>query len=370
MIVLLTNICTKYGPFDLQIKQNPNKIDLQLDILDIYRLDISCDYIINDLASKIDNRYRNTLKTCSLSSLNQNVDNNLMISLVLPLNKSIYKPILQLNESHESAFIEGSLIKYLKNGNLIQLGGYFEPLLKPNSPCTQENIDFLVFIIPYMNRHENLNILLINLHNYLTSIELKFKYQILVGEQLNNSSKFNKGQVINTLVKYALDTFSSIDCLILHDVDIIPLENVTIDYRCRQMPYHLTRKLFIIKQNEERVYNQFVTGGILSLRPVHFIISNGYSNGYFGWGGEDDNWTLRMFNKKLCILRPPSLLFTMLSHNQSIENSNRFKKLTKTLVNQANDGLNTINKQTKIKLIHKYSIFTHLKIKVNELEHI
>jgi hypothetical protein len=373
MILLLTNVCVKYGSRgEIQIEKDA-KIELKLDVFDIYRLDISCDYIVRDLSSKINTRFRNSQKKCSLSSLNSNVDYYLENSLFPSKDNQTYQRILQLNESQESAFIEGSLNKYILNANLLQLGGYYEPILRPNSPCSLGSIDFIIFIVPYMNRHDNLNILLVNLHNYLTlSIKLKFKYQILVGEQLNNSSKFNKGQIINTLVKYALDTYTSIDCIVLHDVDIVPLENVTIDYRCRQMPYHLTRKLFILKQNEERVYNQFVTGGVLSLRPAHFLISNGFSNEYDGWGGEDDDWTLRMFNKKLCILRPTSLtaLFSMLSHNKSKENSNRFKKLTKTLVNQANDGLSTINKKTKIKLIRKYSLFTHLKIRVNELEHI
>ena len=52
------------------------------------------------------------------------------------------------------------------------------------------------------------------------------------------------------------------------------------------MPWHLSNEVYSLSRKESRVYNKFLTGGILSLRPAHFINSNGFSNMYYGWGAE------------------------------------------------------------------------------------
>lgn len=113
-----------------------------------------------------------------------------------------------------------------------------------------------------------------------------------MAEQANfNSKNFNKGQLFNMAFKYVTDTYKNIDCVVLHDVDLIPVVNATFmdeatDYRCRIMPWHLSRKVFLLETQSEREYNQFLSGGVLSLRVGHFIDANGFSNKYFGWGAE------------------------------------------------------------------------------------
>jgi xylosylprotein beta4-galactosyltransferase, putative len=34
-------------------------------------------------------------------------------------------------------------------------------------------------------------------------------------------------------------------------------------------------------------------GGVFSISTNHFILANGYSNFYWGWGGEDDDMAER-----------------------------------------------------------------------------
>lgn len=109
----------------------------------------------------------------------------------------------------------------------------------------------------------------------------------------NNGHNFNKGQIYNAAFNYVRETYENVDCVVLHDVDLVPVVNATyavseeaVDYRCRIMPWHLTRKVLLLESNSERVYNQFLTGGILSMRIEHFIDVNGFSNKYFGWGAE------------------------------------------------------------------------------------
>lgn len=38
---------------------------------------------------------------------------------------------------------------------------------------------------------------------------------------------------------------------------------------------------------------QYLVGGVLAFRPRHFRLVNGYSNEFWGWGGEDDDMAVR-----------------------------------------------------------------------------
>jgi hypothetical protein len=53
------------------------KISLNFNILDIYRIDISCEYITRDLGSQVSRHYRNFNKKCALASLNRDLDSKL-----------------------------------------------------------------------------------------------------------------------------------------------------------------------------------------------------------------------------------------------------------------------------------------------------
>ena len=40
-------------------------------------------------------------------------------------------------------------------------------------------------------------------------------------------------------------------------------------------------------------------GGVSSIRPYHFRLVNGFSNIYFGWGGEDNDFSKRLVKKSI-----------------------------------------------------------------------
>ena len=276
--------------------QNSNKLTLDLEIMDIYRLDISCDYITQALAEKISSKYKNKNKKCSLSSLDPNI--NELISKSVNQTSTHYAPLF--NVSATLSFdpydmnSEVNQKKQYPQFQSLQLGGNWLPSLNQNRECNHNDLDSIVFIVPFSkSRLENLKLFLINIHSYLQSVKYKFNYRIIVAEQeIKQNDLFNKGRLINRAVKYALDSFKHIDCLVIHDVDLVPSNNQEFilkekgDYRCRQMPWHLSNEVYSLSRKESRVYNKFLTGGILSLRPAHFINSNGFSNMYFGWGAE------------------------------------------------------------------------------------
>jgi len=41
-------------------------------------------------------------------------------------------------------------------------------------------------------------------------------------------------------------------------------------------------------------------GGALLVSAAAFTAVNGYSNGYWGWGGEDDDFCLRLMRQVRC----------------------------------------------------------------------
>jgi hypothetical protein len=175
----------------------------------------------------------------------------------------------------------------------VQSGGVFVP------DCNNErDVENVFFIVSYSkNRHENLKEFLLNIHGYLRTAEYKFKYRIIVAMQANNDSTlFNKGRLYNTAVNWILEhqraRNETVDCIVLHDVDLIPARHSAFlgergDYRCRDMPWHLSRKVYLMNSERDHIYYQFLTGGILSMRLSHYILVNGFSNEYFGWGAED-----------------------------------------------------------------------------------
>jgi hypothetical protein len=345
-----------------------NKIKVLLDIMDIYRLDISCDYVKTALGQEINNQYSNN-KKCSYSTINSDINNKILSSIKTKVNKTDYKLYLNNNNEFEPFSSNNSFIQPFIE---LKPGGLWIPTLKNKKSvaCKLNDLDNIVFIVPFSrSRIANLNLFLINMHSYLQNYKYKFIYRILIVEQviINNSILFNKGRLINSAVKYVLKNYKQTDCIVLHDVDLIPNDLETNDYRCRQMPWHLSNKVHFISTNQVREYNQFLTGGVLALRPDHLLVSNGFSNNFFGWGGEDDSFTLRLFQSGLCIMRPnlennSYAPFLMLNHSRSTQNNQRFNQLTKTFIEKELDGLNNIENLTRVNQVEFYSTFTHLLV--------
>lgn len=120
------------------------------------------------------------------------------------------------------------------------------------------------------------------------------RFRVYVIEQANKEL-FNRGWLFN--VGFAIATRggdSQVDCVVIHDVDMLPTE--TVDYGWCEVPFILSSELPCWKGRTP--YLHYV-GGVVSMNPAHWRVVNGFSNEYFGWGGEDDDLFWRLYHNKL-----------------------------------------------------------------------
>ncbi|KAF1743290.1 hypothetical protein MXB_5009, partial [Myxobolus squamalis] len=111
----------------------------------------------------------------------------------------------------------------------------------------------------------------------------KLNYRIFVVEQSGNST-FNRALLLNIGFAHAL-YYDNFDCFIFHDVDLL-LENDENIYDCQKSPTHLS---VAIDKFQYKLPYQQIFGGIEAFKKEHFEAINGFSNQFWGWGGEDDN---------------------------------------------------------------------------------
>lgn len=185
---------------------------------------------------------------------------------------------------------------------------------------TKEN-DLTMVVIPFLRREKNLLDLMANLHPFLQRQFLHYK--ILVVEQSNFDESFNKGRLYNSAFDHFLRNYKvnglndeltsknltrnllNVECMIFHDVDLIPESDYNI-YGCgekystdtnRDMPRHLSLSIHKISENlnvtRRKVYYkpnlyELLVGGVLCLKPKIYQAINGFSNEYWNWGAEDD----------------------------------------------------------------------------------
>lgn len=153
-----------------------NYISIDFNIMDIYRIDMSCEYITEALGSHISIRYANkpAEKRCSYSSLGDHSPSK---------TPQPYRPITSVpptTKTTTSSFDPFDPLKNLSPGlddmfKSLKPGGEWIPSgLK--YPCNSSNIDYVVFIVPFTrSRIENLKLFLINMHAFLQKVENPFR---------------------------------------------------------------------------------------------------------------------------------------------------------------------------------------------------
>lgn len=215
----------------------------------------------------------------------------------------------------------------------------------------------MTLIIPYRSREEHLKVFLPYIKNYLSKQQID--YEIIIVEQ-TNSNPFNKAKLMNIGAVHAR---KESEYFVFHDVDLLP-ENI--DYRfC-----NFTEKLFSeIKKEGDlnyKKYKQTVLGGAVLVPKKIFFDINGYSNNYWQWGREDDDFFIRHLLKGHIPVCDNSGKFIALMHDSSLlkdnhgnvtqdteilnknrkllhKNKKNYSKIKRGLLDQDHNGVSTLN---------------------------
>ncbi|XP_061777970.1 beta-1,4-galactosyltransferase 1-like [Nerophis ophidion] len=214
----------------------------------------------------------------------------------------------------------------------LHIGGRYKPL-----DCTSQQK--VAIIIPFRNRHEHLNKWLFYLHPILIRQQLDYGVYVInqAGEGL-----FNRAKLLNVGFVEALKDYDY-NCFVFSDVDLVPVDDRNL-YRCFDSPRHLA--VAIDKFQYSLPYNTYF-GGVSSLSKEQYLKINGFSNTFWGWGGEDDDIYNRIIFKRMSISRPDMVIgqYKMIIHDRDLHNEANevnLVKINQTLQTMDHDGFKSL----------------------------
>ncbi|XP_076014424.1 beta-1,4-galactosyltransferase 1-like [Genypterus blacodes] len=217
----------------------------------------------------------------------------------------------------------------------------------------------VAIIIPFRNRHEHLSHWLYYLHPILMRQQLD--YGVFVINQ-DGDGIFNRAKLMNVGYVEAMKQYDY-NCLLFSDVDLVPMNDRNF-YRCFEMPRHLA--VAMDKFNFHLPYETYF-GGVSSLSKDQYLKINGFSNTFWGWGGEDDDIHNRIKHRGMYISRPDSMTgrYKMIKHNRDLHNEPNPvnpDKLSRTSLTMNMDGINTL--KYTVKKIEKNLLYTFITVDI------
>ncbi|XP_019880353.2 beta-1,4-N-acetylgalactosaminyltransferase bre-4 [Aethina tumida] len=225
----------------------------------------------------------------------------------------------------------------------LQPGGHWQPDCKVTAK--------VAIVIPFRNRGEHLLLFLQHMHPFLRRQQLD--YTIFIIEQDGNGS-FNRAMLMNIGYVEAVKR-RDFDCFIFHDIDLLPEDDRNL-YSCPEQPRHMSVAVDVFNY---RLPYPAIFGGVSAISTKHFKLLNGFSNSFWGWGGEDDDMSNRIRYHHLFISRYPLTIarYTMLTHKKDKPSPNRYDVLKQGQTRFDKDGLNSLKYnvvQAKEKLLYTW----------------
>ena len=141
----------------------------------------------------------------------------------------------------------------------------------------------LAVILPHWKREEHRDIIVPYLDKFLS--EGGYDYKIFViNQQAKLPSEFNRGATKN--IGFDIAKKEGYDYFCFHDIDMLP-EDDSCDYSYPEKnPTHIAVKC---SQFDYGLRYVEYFGGCVLFTKEQFEKVNGYSNGYWNWGMEDDD---------------------------------------------------------------------------------
>lgn len=144
-------------------------------------------------------------------------------------------------------------------------------------------------------------------------------YGIFIVEQ-SNTGAFNRAKLMNIGFVEAIRMYNW-DCFIFHDVDLLPMDDRNL-YTCPEQPRHMSAA---VDTMGFKLPYSTIFGGVSAMTVEQFLAVNGFSNSFWGWGGEDDDMSNRLKHRGYHISRYPVNIarYTMLTHKKEKANPKR-----------------------------------------------
>ena len=236
-----------------------------------------------EVGSRQKRSLRSDLPKCPARS--PHLRGTLIINEVSDLNPAWLLSLLSLQELSTLEAAEERL-----EGREIGPGGRHQP-----GTCHQTQRTALV--IPYRDRPDHLAVWLSHLHPLLARQQRD--YQVFLVEQVD-TFPFNRGALLNIGVLEARK-LGEFNCFVLHDVDMIPETDLAL-YQCPPSGQILHMAVSVSRWRYRIAYNQY-SGGIVLANNQTINKLNGFSNSFYGWGGEDDDFYCRLVRNNVTINR-------------------------------------------------------------------
>lgn len=194
--------------------------------------------------------------------------------------------------------------------------------------CTGESLNFetgekhtLGIVIPFRQRHKQLGEMVNYMEEFLEKQNVKAQFWIV--NQLDEY-RFNRGELLNIGATFAKE--AGCDYIALHDVDLIPLkQELRYTYPAPGV-YHVSAPGLHPKYKFSKFF-----GGIIIMRHEDFEGINGFSNEYWGWGKEDDEFRRRaILEGQLAYNRPPKLRSGMKHTFQHLHGEDELRDVART----------------------------------------
>ncbi|XP_054168205.1 beta-1,4-galactosyltransferase 1-like [Oppia nitens] len=247
--------------------------------------------------------------------------------------------------------IDNQLIESIAAKYDIRIGGRREP-----RHCRSGQQ--VAIVVPFRNRWTHLSLFLQHMHRFLS--EQLIDYTIFIVEQ-NDTKAFNRGKLFN-IGFVESNKLQSFCCFIFHDIDVLPMNQKQL-YYCSHTPRHVCSHLdkfrFVL------IYPNLI-GGVVAITKSHYQSVNGYSNGFEGWGAEDDDFYNRIQAKSLILTRwsPHISRCIMLKHKRQKPNPNRKSLLESGKSLYDTDGLNSLDDTYKVVAINFQPLYTLIKVQL------